>query len=79
MWGMNAKLKLGFSWHALPLTCVRKFAPEKDLKSIRSRNDGWRISVGISPDRQTVLIRRPSDLFTNLSRFPTEIFLTREL
>ena len=76
---MNAKLKLGFSWHALPLTCVRKFAPEKDLKSIRSRNDGWRISVGISPDRQTVLIRRPSDLFTNLSRFLTEIFLAREL
>jgi|HubBroStandDraft_1064217.scaffolds.fasta_scaffold188481_2 hypothetical protein len=69
---MSAKLKLGFSWHAVRLTSVREFAPEKNLNRIRSRNDGCRISFGILSEHHPIIIRILSDSPTRLSRFLTE-------
>jgi hypothetical protein len=54
---MIAKLKLDFSWHALPLTFVRKSAPEKGMKRIRCRADGCRHRFGIVSERHPISIR----------------------
>jgi hypothetical protein len=69
---MIAKLKLDFSWHALPLTFVRKSAPEMGMERIRSRNGNCRNPFGIVSEHHPISIRMSSDLFMSLSRFPTE-------
>jgi hypothetical protein len=73
---MIAKLKLDFSWHALPLTFVRKLAPETGMKRVRSRDDGDRNPFGIVSERHPISIRMASDSFTGLSRSPTEPLLS---
>jgi hypothetical protein len=72
---MIAQQMLHFSWHALPLTFVRKLAPETDMKRSRSRNDGSRNSFGMCSDRHPKFIRMPSDLFMSQSRFPKRLSL----
>lgn len=72
---MNAEQKLYFSWHALPLTFVRKSAPEPGMKRIRSRTDDCRNQFGIFSERHPISIRMSSDSFMSLSRSPTELSL----
>jgi len=74
---MIAKLKLDFSWHALPLTFVRKMAPEKGMKRIRSRNGDCRNPFGIVSERHPISIRMSSDFFMSSSRSSTEMSLNK--
>lgn len=69
---MIAKLKLDFSWHALPLTFVRKSAPEMGMKRIRNSNGDCRNPFGIMSEPHPIFIRISSDTFTSLSQSPTE-------
>jgi hypothetical protein len=75
---MNAKQLLGFLWHALPLTFVRKSAPEMGMRRIRLRNEDWRNSFGIVSERHPIYIRILSDSFTRPSRHPTGPLPTQE-
>jgi hypothetical protein len=78
VYGLFVKLT-HFSGHAVRLSELREFAPERNLKRIRRRNDGCRNAFGMLSEPRPLVIRRATDSFPNLSRFPTQPFLAQEL